>query len=164
MKLTLTNLEDIVNGACIYASGGGGSIDMARPLLAQIKLDDLEIVNLEDVNDEEMLAVAAGAGSPASATADEVVEELAKATKTAFKSLSDRVVGEENLFKYVAAIETGIGNTLLPLIVAAQYQIPALDAAGALRSVPQLSMCTFASNGIPIAPVVLASNTNNKVA
>ncbi|NES70023.1 MAG: DUF917 family protein, partial [Okeania sp. SIO2D1] len=118
MKLTLTELKDIVNGACIYASGGGGSIDMAQPLLDQIKLDDLEIVNLGDVNDEEMLAVSAGAGSPASATADQVVDELAKATIAAFKSLSDRVVGEANFFKYVAAIETGIGNTLLPLIVA----------------------------------------------
>ncbi|NET28491.1 DUF917 domain-containing protein [Okeania sp. SIO1I7] len=168
MKLTLTDLEDtdledIANGACIYASGGGGSILMKRPLLDQIKLDDLEIVNLEDVNDEEMLAVSAGAGSPTSATADKVVGELANATIAAFKSLSDRVVGDANFFKYVAAIETGIGNTLLPLIVASRYQIPAIDAAGALRSVPKLSMCTFASNGIPIDPVILTSNKNNKV-
>ncbi|MGB3513630.1 MAG: DUF917 domain-containing protein [Microcoleaceae cyanobacterium] len=168
MKLTPTDLEDIVNGACIYASGGGGSIAMAKPLLERIKKEMepqgyLEIVNFKDVKDEEMLAVSAGAGSPASATAEEVVDKLADATIDAFKSLSDRVLGDENSFKYSVAIETGIANTLLPLIVAARYQIPAIDGAGALRSVPELTMCTFASNGIPISPVVLASNTNHTV-
>lgn len=168
MKLIQKDIENIVNGACIYASGGGGSISMAKPLLERLyqemeQYGGLEIVNLADVDDRAMLAIAAGAGSPNSATADTVVNDLADAAIAAFKSLSDRVNCGGEPFKYTVAIETGIGNTLLPLLVAARYQIPAIDAAGALRSVPELSMCTFASNGIDISPIVLSSDTGNLV-
>jgi len=162
MKLTRDELEDIANGAIIYASGGGGSIVLAAPLIDEIvQAGGVELCRLEDLSDKDWVAVAAGAGSPDASEAKEAAKHLADASVWAYSTL-----GKEIGKKLVCAVpvETGLGNTLLPMVVGSRLGIPVVDGAGARRSLPTLPMTTFASHGVGIAPVLLANEADHRVA
>lgn len=159
-KLNLLELEDIANGACILGSGGGGSITMKDPLLEILKAEgSVAMTPLDEIGDDDWVAVSAGAGSPdAAADADEVTRQLARATSQALEALEIRI---QNKVHYTVAVETGVANTLLAMTAAANAGVPVIDGAGARRSVPSLTMCSFAD--VPISPMEIASTAGKVV-
>ncbi len=156
-ELSRQDLEDIASGACILASGGGGSIEMKRGLIDfLVENGPVTLVDIDEVGDDEWLAVSALAGSPL-ATARTEPRTMAQMSTRALDSL---VRNKGIQLSYTAGIETGVGNTLIPMATALESQARVIDGAGARRSVPSLTMCTFAD--LPIAPVEFA-NSNGRV-
>jgi DUF917 family protein len=150
--LTATDLEDIVNGACLFGAGGGGPITLGKTLVTQISDRGTPVVLAEppEMSAADSCCVSAGVGSPTAAAGGFPFD----AATHAFDALG-QVRGRA--FTHVMPAEIGAANSILPMTVAASKSIPILDAAGSYRAVPQIMQSTFATRGAPIGTVVLAN-------
>ncbi len=155
-------LSDLLNGAAFLGSGGGGPVNLGKQLLETILKagKPVEVIQPGDLPDAAWMAVSAGAGSPKAATHG----FDASVAVTAFQQLSKRreAAGQEKL-EYVLPGEVGAANTLLPIYVSTQLDLPIVDAAGADRAMPTLPWATYAAAGLPPAPIVLADGTETLV-
>ncbi|HBQ97845.1 MAG TPA: hypothetical protein DD761_04845 [Cyanobacteria bacterium UBA11691] len=165
LNLNREELKNIANGACIYGSGGGGAATLIDPLIEVIlevakqkKATTLEVVDLNTLNDNAGIAIPAAAGSPASAEDRDFAGKLTKEALKAFNELKDKEEQHtEKKITHVLAVEVGVINTLIPIYVAVESGLPLIDGAGGLRSFPILPLSSFASQNIPVSPLVLAS-------
>lgn len=107
------------------------------------------MINIEEVDSNKSLAIVAGMGSPQRSTGI----SFDTAPTVAFEA----VAKEYGELSYVAAIEVGAANSLIPMLVCAQKNLPFIDANGAGRAVPTLPSTTFAQVGIPATPAVLSA-------
>src|SRR5258708_9527329 len=152
--LTIQQLNYILNGACIMGSGGGGPYPVGNQVLKYMGNRTLYLVPAISVPDNVSTAVSAFVGSP-DAAANQVLD-FSVAT-TAFNALSKTV----NVpFGYVLPGEVGAGNSLIPMAVAVDNNIPVIDAAGAPRAIPGFLMFSYAAAGFPAYPLVLADKSN----
>ena len=119
-------------------------------------LDDVEVVSLEEVEDDAVIVVAEGMGSP------EVMLDKGFSYETAyaFEALQNHT-GKE--IDYVIPVETGAGNSISPMTVSLVKDIPVIDADGAGRAIPELQQTTFSIYGIPMCPAALADDQGNWV-
>lgn len=167
-------MHQAVAGACVLASGGGGSYQVAQKIIDEgIGPDDFaEVVTLDDIgaNPQGWLAACANMGAP---------DALFKTTNphaptNAFRSMQKELWGQRSImprfahfpdegFSWVLPIEVGAINAASPLAVAVQMSrsqgrmLGIIDADGAGRSIPTLSLTVFAANHMPIVPTVVAS-------
>jgi DUF917 family protein len=93
-------------------------------------------------------------GSPLAATRDFPFDVAYIAFQTLEKIQSKRL-GKS--FSFVLPGELGAGNSVIPMTVAVSAGIPVIDGDGARRAIPELEMVTYASNSVPVSPVVLAN-------
>ncbi len=154
------NLQDMLIGAAFLGTGGGGSLDKG---LETVRADlrsgrAIRLVDPDELPTETWACTPYYCGS------------LAPSGKTPFKMQAAPYDGQECLlaakvlerhlgvtFGTTVATELGGGNTAAALSVAAQLGLPALDADGAGRSVPDLQHSTYFVAGIPIAPMGIAN-------
>lgn len=150
-SLDRTAVELIAKGACFLGSGGGGPLSITPTIIENIfkYTDKINIINIDEVEDDKSLAIVAGMGSPQRSAGI----SFDTAPSAAFDSVSKKY-GE---LSYVAAIEVGAANSIIPMLVAAQKNIPLIDANGAGRAVPTLPSTTFSQVGIPATPAVLSA-------
>jgi DUF917 family protein len=139
----------ILNGACILGSGGGGPISVGQQVIQQIGNHPVTLVSADSVSATAMTAVSAFVGSPDAAANQELNFSVAT---SAFNALARNV---NKTFSYVLPGEVGAGNSLIPMVVAVENDIPIIDAAGACRAIPGFLMVTYAAAGIPASPMVL---------
>ncbi len=175
-KLDKSALEDILNGAAFFGSGGGGSRKMGQDLIDEI-LQHAETVHLIDVNDvgaDQWGAIVAGIGAP-NASQDQDSETRTYRLRTSiFKALHgieqspikafellEQILGKQ--FSYTLSGETGTANIFIAMLAAVSKQIPIVDCDGAGRSVPELSMTTYAATGIDVSPCPLVSEKDGDV-
>jgi uncharacterized protein len=148
-KLTRRDLLDITDAAVFLASGGGGPISLKKAMVELLVQEGpVVMASVDEVKDDDLVAVVAGAGSPATLQQEGGIVALAKASTRALTSLEQAIGKKANS---IVAIETGAGNTLLPMAAAVRLKIPVLDGAGARRSVPSITMCTFGE--LPVSPI-----------
>jgi hypothetical protein len=152
--LTIQQLNYILNGACIMGSGGGGPYPVGQQVLKYIGNRTVYLVPAINVLDNVYTAVSAFVGSP-DAAANQVLDFSVAAT--AFNALSKTV---NTPFAYVLPGEVGAGNSLIPMAVAVDNNIPVIDAAGAPRAIPGFLMVSYAAAGIPASPMILADKNN----
>ncbi|HLO49850.1 MAG TPA: DUF917 domain-containing protein [Kamptonema sp.] len=160
-------LEDILNGAAFFASGGGGSRKMGESLIQEILniAGGVILIDVEEVQPDDWGAVVAGIGAP-NATQDsatgtyriprtfELLEKILESPIRAFELLAQTLQQE---FSYTLSVEIGTGNVFIAMLAAVSKKRPVVDCDGAGRSVPELSMTTYAATGISISPFALAS-------
>jgi uncharacterized protein len=158
--LDMGSLERILVGAALLGTGGGGSLKKGLENVAR----ELKAGRPIRLTDPDELPPDTWAVTPY------YCGSLAPMGKTAFRSeeaphedreclLAVRTL-EQHLGANVGvtvATELGGGNTAAALAVAAQLGLPALDADGAGRSVPDLQHSTYFVAGIPIAPMGIAN-------
>lgn len=154
VTLTTQQLGYILNGACIMGSGGGGPYSVGQEVLKYIGSRPVKLTTPADVPDNSSTAVSAFVGSP-DAAANQVLDFSVAAT--AFNALSKAV---NTPFASVLPGEVGAGNSLIPMAVAVDNNIPVIDAAGARRAIPGFLMVTYAADGIPASPMILADKNN----
>jgi hypothetical protein len=144
-------IEMIAKGACFLGSGGGGPLSITPTIIENIfkYTDYVDVIDLDEVDDSKSLAIVAGMGSPQRSAGI----SFDTAPTVAFDAVA-KTYGE---LSYVAAIEVGAANSLIPMLVAAQKGIPLIDANGAGRAVPTLPSTTFSQVGIPATPAVLSA-------
>lgn len=160
-KLTLQEVEDLLYGACIFGTGGGGSLseglELVRKLYANGKA--VSIISLDQVEDDWLIASPYYVGSVAPPP-EEVRKRLEglpvlpdEVATLAAKALQD-YLGKE--LKAVIATELG-GNTACAIETAIHLGVPLIDADPAGRAVPDLAHTTFHIYDVSISPFALAN-------
>ncbi len=149
-------LKDIVQGATLLGSGGGGSPDNGMQLVKSLLelTDEVKLVDPEEVPDYSMVCVVAGMGAPEALLKRGWEKEDVPALK-----LMEEATGKS--MDYTVAVETGGFNSITPMHAAAALGIPSIDGGGIERAIPQLEMTMFHVHNIPIAPTTLADASGN---
>src|SRR5438874_7388372 len=161
VHLTLADLQNLVTGSAILGCGGGGPVMAGKAFVETIDRSGqpVRLVKVDDIPDDAQLAVAAVMGAPdAGDTADaqELLEATVDGLRRAFVRLDQWLIATKGRgIDYGLPLEIGAGNSLVPMLVGALTSKPVVDAAGANRAVPSLTMCTYAAEAFQIYPVVL---------
>ncbi len=140
-------LRQIAYGACLMGSGGGGSLSMALAMIDALDDDwTAQVVTVDeaaDDEDKEAVAVAL-AGAPSSKVDEHAALTPLQTVLTSLEYMDENV----RKFKgrsigYIVPIELGAVSTVVACLVAATKKLPVVDADGAGRAVPLLTMSTF---------------------
>jgi len=161
-NLTINELKDVVIGATLLGSGGGGSPENGLMLVNEIAkvTDVLPLVSPEEVGDNEYVSMIAGIGSP------KALKERGFGPQAlhAFDALQKLYTLIGIKFKYIMPGETGGFNIVTPIYVAAHKNLALVDADGTGgRAVPELGTTLYNLYGIPMSPLVLADYRGNSV-
>jgi hypothetical protein len=151
--LSTDDLWNILNGACILGCGGGGPLALGKLLLEEvIKKGTVYLADpVKDVGDSDLMAIAAGIGSPLAAE-----QGFPFDVATIAVNGLEKQVGKT--FSFVLPGEVGAGNSIIPMTVAVSKGIAVVDADGAGRAIPELDMDTYTTHDLPISPIVLANS------
>lgn len=155
-NITKKDMQLIVNGASFLASGGGGGVASATDVINHIIgfSKEVTVVEVEELTDSDELLVICGVGAP-------------DAPNLNFKnSPIDGLNGLQQMtgktYSHVLPIEVGAMNSMIPLLACADLSIPFVDADGAGRSVPQMSMSTYALSQLPTVNTLVVSEADDQ--
>ena len=153
-KINKTDMQTIVNGASFLASGGGGGVASALDVIDNIThfSNEVSVVGVEELHSGDELLVICGVGAPDAPNLN--FNYSAGFGLTGLQEMSGKT------FSHVLPIEVGAMNSMIPLLACAQYNIPFVDGDGAGRSVPQMSMCSYALKGFPTQETLVVSETD----
>ncbi len=152
-------LESIALGAGILGTGGGGN-----PYLGKLKARGLlrrgrtiEVVALDALPDDCRVCTVGGMGAPTIG-----IEKLGSGRETfdAVRALEAHV---GHKIDAVIPAEIGGGNSIEPMIVAAEAGIPVVDADGMGRAFPTMPMITYFIYGVSCFPCAVCDDKGNQV-
>jgi len=157
-KINKKDIEYIAMGSTVLGTGGGGDPYIGK-LLAKEAIDkygEVSLIKPEELDDDALVVPIAAFGAPMI-----LVEKLFSGNEfiKAFEMM------ESYLGKKIDAImpaEAGGLNGVIPFAIAAQKQIPLVDADGMGRAFPRLEMTTFTLHNIPVSPITQADEKGNK--
>lgn len=166
--LSPQDLDDILNGAAILGTGGGGELDEGRALirdaLAQGK--EFKLVSLDEAPDDALFCTAymLGAISPATEEEERQYERLPRISEpsimVAYRRFQEHL-GRE--FYGTVCCELGGSNTAVAFYAAAMSGHCILDADPAGRAVPEITHSTYYLNALPAAPIVMANEFGESI-
>jgi len=151
------DLMNVIYGACFFASGGGGPIEMGLEFLEKIQ-QDVYLINTDKLDDNKKAIAVADMGSP-----NAVRQGLGyTAPINAFEVLQHHIEEKEGKrVSYLLPMELGALNTLIPFYVASQLEnVSVINAGPCGRSVPQLDMTLLNVANVPICPAAIASDAD----
>ncbi|MGE5485656.1 MAG: DUF917 domain-containing protein [Ignavibacteriales bacterium] len=155
--------RDVLLGCAVLGCGGGGDLDRGLQQVEDFEARGLRLrlAGLSDVPGDRMVGSPyyCGTISPeGSRRLDPSVEGLEQVCPNepavAFQALEEAMGGS---FYGVLSTELGGGNTAVAMTVAAQRDLPLIDADPAGRSVPELIHSTLSLGGVSIAPFAVAT-------
>ena len=155
-------LHDILFGAAILGTGGGGLLEEGLELIdkALSMGKEFRLVDFNEVPDDAWIAVpySCGSVSPPDPEVEVAYAEFKRLEEPpaylAFKALEE-YLGKE--LYGVVSTELGACSTAEAFYVAALFGKYIIDADPAGRSVPELSQSTFGLSDLPIYPLAVAS-------
>ncbi len=147
--LTQQDLTDLVEGAAIFSSGGGGDPQVGLNIVERLteKHSRVQLIDPVDIPDDEIVINFACVGATASSAYHS--EAAVKTLKTLEEFLGKRAFA-------VIPVELGGFNTLSAVDAAARRGIPVVDADGAGRAVPEVHLKVYTLDSIPLAPMAVA--------
>jgi DUF917 family protein len=158
-ELTLDDLDDMVLGATLLGTGGGGDPYIARLMVRQAMEDfgSVQIVEPGELDPDGLVLTTAVIGAPTV-----IVEKVPAGTEfvTGVRALAS-YLGKDPVA--LMPIEVGGMNTLIPLATAAELGLPVIDADSMRRAFPQIEMTVFTLAGIPASPMSVADEKGNLV-
>jgi DUF917 family protein len=161
-KLSRQDLHDILLGAAIVGTGGGGSLIEGIKLVDEAFDEgfDFNLAEIDDIPDDALIGSPYMCGSIGSLSEEQqkkknALPKIKEAPEVAAIKVLENYLGKE--FYGVIATELGGGNTASALNVAARMGKPIIDADPAGRSVPCLQHSTLFLNDVPIVPMGLAN-------
>ncbi len=158
-ELTLDDLDDMVIGATLLGTGGGGDPYIARLMVRQAmeRFGAIKIVDPSELDPDGLVLTTAVIGAPTV-----IIEKPPAGTEfvACVKALAAHL-GKEPVA--LMPIEVGGMNTLIPLATAAEMGLPVIDADSMRRAFPQIEMTVFTLAGIPAAPMSVADEKGNVV-
>jgi DUF917 family protein len=154
-RVQLPQLEEIVEGAALLGSGGGGTVAVGRALATVIECvtGGAGVVVLAPpypLDDGALLVVAADVGA-----ADTFVPNQDQATLHAVQVLAEALALQGPIAAIVPG-EVGPESTLAAAAVAAHLGIPVVDGDGVGRAVPVLPLSLFDVGGVSASPCAIA--------
>ncbi|WP_261840775.1 DUF917 domain-containing protein [Aliamphritea ceti] len=162
------DLEDILRGAHFYASGGGGAFENGSQLLQQT----LDILRQRgetglayfqpgvDVPDELWCPFVGALGAPAKYLSEGFEHAPLRAFKLHEEAMAQQLDQPGLKFSAVSAVETGTIAYGMNMLLAAQENIPMIDADGCGRAVPIIPMLGLAQpveSAPRLSPIALVS-------
>jgi len=159
MKLSADDLSDLSLGAVFLATGGGGDPYVAY-LVAKQVLEERGAVDLmdpDDLDDDASVVTIGGVGAPTVSL--ELLPSRADAAETldAFEAHVGRKMDA------VISFEIGGGNSLIPIVAAAERGIPVIDGDGMGRALPEAQMMTYPISGVLPTPAIGRDYAGNTV-
>ncbi|MBL5974136.1 MAG: DUF917 domain-containing protein [Candidatus Leucobacter sulfamidivorax] len=158
-RLERDHLEALAIGAGVLGTGGGGNPYIgtlaARRLLESGRT--VEIIDPAEVPDDWTLCTVGGVGAPTIG-----VEKIVRGTETtdAVRTLEEQI---GRRIDAVVPAEIGGGNSIEPMIVAANLGIPVVDGDGMGRAFPTLPRLTFLIYGVSCYPAAVADEKGNRI-
>ncbi len=158
-KITKKDLHTIAKGACIMASGGGGSYEITKYQIDKYftDKDTVSVISPLDLKNDDWFACAACMFPPSAMTRD---TDMITPVSNVLKSMENWCkVNSSDLeqfrdfkkFNYFHPLEIGASNTVLPIIALSKLNkelnknIKIIDADTAGRSIPTLPLIVFAA-------------------
>lgn len=167
---TVQDLEDLVRGFMIYATGGGGSPEKGLKFLKETLEETgyIDIIDPEDLSDNAIVCTCFYMGSVAPRT-QEVIEKLKErglAEKKYDRVLPEAVLALERLLgkkvEAIVPVEIGGLNTAAPIDTAARtgkYIINGDYAGRAVPELPQITPSIYEKTPYPMSSVDEYGNT-----
>ncbi|MBX5477279.1 MAG: DUF917 domain-containing protein, partial [Clostridia bacterium] len=158
-RVTAQDAEDIALGAGVLGAGGGGNPYLA---LLRLKMElerghEVVVWPLEAVPDDSQGCGISGMGAPTVGIeklprGDEMIEAVRALERHTGRRVDYLVIGE-----------IGGGNSIAPLVAAAQSGLPVIDCDPMGRAFPELQMDTFMIGGVKPFPFALHDAHGNTV-
>ncbi len=155
--LSKRDVEDLVVGAAILGTGGGGDPYIGKLMVLQ-ELERgkrVEIVGVDEVDNDSFIVPVAAMGTPV------VLVEKIPSGKEALFSLNLLEKYFNKKVEFISPIEAGGVNSTIPLVVGAERGLPVIDADGMGRAFPELQMVTFHLYGIKATPMAISDERGN---
>ncbi len=146
------DLEEITDGGIVLGCGGGGDVRISKQLVdATVAVKpEIPMVSPEEVPDDAVVAVVSGMGSPVATKKKGFdPEQCVCAVEILEKSVGRKVT-------HLLAIETGGGNFMPPVYVAARRGLAVIDGDGVGRAIPEAHMTMYDIKKLDPSPFVLA--------
>jgi len=156
-QFTLTDVDNLALGATLLGAGGGGDPYIAQLIVRQAIEDHgpITIVEPAELDPDGLVLTAAMIGAPTV-----FLEKIPAGTEFvgAVRALAS-YLGQQPVA--IMPVEVGGMNTLLPLAVAAELQLPVIDADTMRRAFPQVEMTVYTLAGISASPISMADEKGN---
>ena len=151
------DVEDLVVGAAILGTGGGGDPYVGKLMVLQSleRGEKIELLDIESIEDNSFVVPVAAMGTPV------VLIEKVPSGKEALYSLNLIEEFYKKKVDYISPIEAGGINSTIPLVVGAKRKIPVIDADGMGRAFPELQMVTFHIHGVSATPMAISDERGN---
>lgn len=151
-QLTADDLPDLVRGAAVLGTGGGGDPAIGRTLVAEaIRVNSpVTVIDASELGDDDFVIPTALMGAPSV-----LLERLPCGSEpvTALRTLERRLGRSATA---TMPIESGGINSTIPLYVSALTGLAVVDGDGMGRAFPELQMETFAIYGVNGSPLSIA--------
>jgi hypothetical protein len=150
--LTAEDVDDLVRGATVLGSGGGGDWYAPRQMLVHAlrRFGPVPLVEPGELDPAAPVMPIISAGTPSA-----LVELLHSEHESAqLRDLVERFVWPGERCAAVLPIQPGPVNVMVPLVVAAQLGLPCLDADLMRRCFPAIEMTLFTLVGIRPSPLI----------
>lgn len=160
LKLGKQQIEDLLVGAKILGTGGGGEVEWVMPLIQEVfdKGKEFVLIDPKEVSDDDMVVIAGRVGGGITAQEAKLVEKYGtiyeRPELIAVKELS-RYLGKSP--NALIPSEIGAGNTLAPMYIAAMLDKVTVDGDACGRAKPEISISTTNIAGIPATPLCLVT-------
>lgn len=158
-QITTDNIDDFATGATVLGTGGGGDPYIGKLMATQAIEDNgpVDLLDPRDVPDDALVVPSAMLGAPTV-----MVEKLPRGTESveSFEAL-ENILGEE--VYATMSIEAGGLNSTVPIAVAAELELPLVDADGMGRAFPEVQMVTMTLGGVSATPMTIADEKGNSV-
>ena len=161
--------ENLVKGACLLASGGGGSYSSAKRLLDAYrtfpqskKKAPLEVLKPKEAVPGGYAVVLAFLGSPEALenAGEKPINAAIAVVEEQIRLLEQR----EQVLSYLVPVELGAVNSLIPCIVAHYFGLAVIDGDGAGRAIPTLEVSSFsAEKDLSLVPCVFEDHNHHSV-
>lgn len=161
------DIQDILHGAHLYASGGGGALENGEQMLKEIEACfpdqpiSIDYIDPSNFDDTRYAAVMAAMGAPQSFLALGFGQSPVRAFEDHQHQMALKTDTPNFTFGGVIPVESGVIAHAMCLLVAAKLKIPIVDGDGGGRAFPSLQMATFANSlgqsPVPLSPAILCS-------
>jgi len=158
--LTRRDVEDLLRGAKIMGTGGGGLASWAKPMIDEVYAGGKEfrLIDPTELPGDRLTFIVATLGGGVPKEIRERLSDIPRMKeKPVFAAVRElaRYLGEEP-YAFLPS-ELGPGNTVGPMYVAAMLDKPVVDADCCGRAKPEMSQCLTNVMGIPATPLSIVS-------
>lgn len=156
-EIGIKDVKQIAIGAALLGSGGGGNPFIGELMAISAIKENGPVTLLEpsEFPDDELFVSASNIGAPAvSMEKFPNGNEFPNAFKIFEQYYSKKIYG-------TFPVEAGGINSMMPIVAAANMDMPIADADGMGRAFPELQMSTFVLAGHSVTPMVLSDERGN---
>ncbi|GAA1379522.1 DUF917 domain-containing protein [Pseudonocardia kongjuensis] len=152
--ITEEDVDDVVGGAVVLGSGGGGDPYLPRQMLraALRRHGPVRLVDAADLPPDSLVLPVLSAGTPSVLVEMFHGEQESARLRTLFETVA------EGSCSAVLPVQLGAVNVIAPVVTAAQLGLPCVDADVMRRCLPMIEATLLTLAGLSASPVVVVDS------